>query len=264
MHEADVLPKVVTIAPFSLWRNGLFLRRLRKSEGKTLKEIDQSWNPIYKGSTRFSFESLLEGRKSIGDDFVTRRMVEETQEKFQGTVIDKGSVPEAAVYYSALRGLSKILEPNIFDDFIAFTDQLLDPETYADFLGTLGISVENGSDMSDLEPQKLAASIAKRPGRMMETSADRCFFLVYFPSKEMRDQAFDAFKDQNLIDPLMMYPYEELSGDPEDKKSESMCKVLEFSLPRRRTETAEESNSRARSLLEKVVGPSGYLRFSLH
>ena len=242
-----------------------FYRRLKKkSEGKTLKEIDQSWNPIYKGSTRFSFESLLEGRKSIGDDFVTRHMVEETQEEFQGTVIDKGSVPEAAVYYSALRGLSKILEPNIFDDFIAFTDQLLDPETYADFLGTLGISVENGSDMSDLEPQKLAASIAKRPGRMMETSADRCFFLVYFPSKEMRDQAFDAFKDQNLIDPLMMYPYEELSGDPEDKKSESMCKVLEFSLPRRRTETAEESNSRARSLLEKVVGPSGYLRFSLH
>ena len=99
----------------------------------------------------------------------------------------------------------------------------------------------------------------------MESSADRCVFLVYFPSQEIRDQAFKAFQDEGLVDPLMMYPYEELSGDPEDEESEDLKKVIEFSLPRtRRSETQEESKSRARNLLEKTLGPAGYLRFVLY
>ena len=235
-------------------------------EGRKLKEIDQSRNHVYGGSTRFTFDSLLQERKTIGDDFVTRLMIQESEEPEQTPVtVNKGSVPNAATYYSGLRGFDRVFGVDLFQGVVSFTDQLTDPKTYAEFLATLGIAVDGARDMTSLEPEKLAASIHNRHGRIMESSADRCVFLVYFPSQEIRDQAFKAFQDEGLVDPLMMYPYEELSGDPEDEESEDLKKVIEFSLPRtRRTESQEESKSRARNLLEKTLGPAGYLRFVLY
>ena len=218
-----------------------------------MKEIDQSRNHVYGGSTRFTFDSLLQERKTIGDDFVTRLMIQESEEPEQTPVtVNKGSVPNAATYYSGLRGFDRVFGVDLFQGVVSFTDQLTDPKTYAEFLATLGIAVDGARDMTSLEPEKLAASIRNRHGRIMESSADRCVFLVYFPSQEIRDQAFQTFQDEGLV-------------DPEDEESEDLKKVIEFSLPRtRRSETQEESKSRARNLLEKTLGPAGYLRFVLY